>query len=112
MLKVCAAPGCSTLTTRSRCANHQAELDERDQRRRDQKPQRAIYRTDKWRKARRMILVEAQHTCALCGRYADTVDHITPLAHGGDPYDLDNLRALCKSCHGRVDGGRSAEGSA
>ena len=26
-------------------------------------------------------------------------DHIQPLQRGGDPYDLGNLQALCKTCH-------------
>ena len=27
------------------------------------------------------------------------VDRIRPLQAGGDPYDLENLQALCRSCH-------------
>ena len=29
------------------------------------------------------------------------LDHIKPLADGGDAYDLDNLQFLCRSCHGK-----------
>lgn len=31
-----------------------------------------------------------------------TVDHIVALIEGGSPLDRDNLRVLCRSCHGRV----------
>jgi 5-methylcytosine-specific restriction endonuclease McrA len=29
------------------------------------------------------------------------VDHITPLADGGAPFDHENLQPLCASCHNR-----------
>ena len=35
-------------------------------------------------------------------RPAVDVDHILPLADGGEPYDFDNLRSLCHACHSRV----------
>jgi len=27
------------------------------------------------------------------------VDHVVLLSRGGDPYDLENLQALCRGCH-------------
>jgi 5-methylcytosine-specific restriction endonuclease McrA len=30
------------------------------------------------------------------------VHHITALSDGGDPYDLENLRTLCRPHHGKV----------
>lgn len=47
---------------------------------------------------RRRRMVAANHTCALCGREASVIDHITPLAHGGSDDDA-NTRALCHACH-------------
>lgn len=39
--------------------------------------------------------------CAKCGRTERlTVDHIVPLAKGGEN-DLDNMQILCKSCNSR-----------
>lgn len=59
-----------------------------------------------WKKARRQCLERDQHTCVTCGATDDlTVDHIIPLDRllktGGDPYDLNNLRVLCRSCNSR-----------
>lgn len=34
-----------------------------------------------------------------CPRLADTVDHIKPLAEGGDRYDRSNLQSLCDPHH-------------
>ena len=45
------------------------------------------------------MLDSANWRCAGCGRYANEVDHIVPLHKGGDPFDMDNLQALCRSCH-------------
>lgn len=42
--------------------------------------------------------------CRSCGKRGLVVpatdsDHITPLAQGGEKYDLDNTQSLCHSCH-------------
>ncbi len=34
-----------------------------------------------------------------CNRLADEVDHIIPLAEGGDRYDPANLQSLCRDHH-------------
>lgn len=34
-----------------------------------------------------------------CPRLADNVDHITPLAEGGDRYDHTNMQSLCQHHH-------------
>ena len=40
--------------------------------------------------------------CTDCGRAGRLqVDHRTPLALGGAPYDLDNLATVCERCHFR-----------
>lgn len=36
--------------------------------------------------------------CRDCGRIADVIDHIIPLARGGLDID-ENCRPLCKECH-------------
>ena len=38
--------------------------------------------------------------CWMCGREADTVDHVIPLA-GGGPHVLSNLRPACRSCNSK-----------
>ena len=53
----------------------------------------------RWRVLRRVVLDAANWRCATCKRYANEVDHVTPLQEGGAAYDLDNLQALCRGCH-------------
>ena len=53
-----------------------------------------------WERARRAALVRDDYRCAACSkRGLLEVDHRVPLKRGGDPYSLDNLQSLCRSCH-------------
>jgi uncharacterized protein (TIGR02646 family) len=59
-----------------------------------------MYNNKRWRAIRIQVLKRDDYTCAYCGRHANTVDHITPLAH--DPtmaYDTSNLVAACTACN-------------
>ena len=59
--------------------------------------------TTRWRKLRKHHL--SQHpTCAMCERMgritvAVMVDHINPIAEGGEMWDENNLQSLCAHCH-------------
>lgn len=61
--------------------------------------------TSAWRLVRAYVLARDGHCCQMprdgrpCGRWADTVDHIVPLADGGAMLNPSNLRAACKSCN-------------
>ncbi|MCK0174792.1 HNH endonuclease [Mycolicibacterium sp. F2034L] len=51
---------------------------------------------------RSMDAYRAQHPyceASGCTRLMDQVDHIVPLAEGGDRYDWTNYRSLCKTHH-------------
>ena len=54
-----------------------------------------------WAHARRAALerdgMEVHENAPSAGRLE--VDHVQPLDHGGQPFDLENLRTLCVSCH-------------
>ena len=55
----------------------------------------------KWKALRRRIL-DADDTCHICHHPgADTVDHLTPLAAGGDALDPDNLAPAHRICNSR-----------
>lgn len=59
-----------------------------------------------WRAARRAALDRDGWRCRDCGRAGRLdVHHVQPLEHGGEAYNLDNLRALCRDCHIREHGG-------
>lgn len=69
-------------------------------------PWRAWYKTARWTKLRRAILVRDLFTCQMCGRVSAsgmTVDHIRP--HRGNEtlfWDERNLQVLCSSpCHSK-----------
>ena len=51
-----------------------------------------------WRGLRTIVLARDQGTCQYCGRPADTVDHVRPVAAGGTD-DMNNLVAACRECN-------------
>lgn len=64
-----------------------------------------VYDTQRWKRVRANQL-NREPTCRMCRelgmsvpRPAQHVDHITPLAAGGAPYDRANLMSLCHSHH-------------
>lgn len=65
----------------------------------------------RWRKVRLMVL-RANPICQHCNEYAATeVDHIVPLSKGGSRLAMDNLQALCKSCHSKKTRAENKAGS-
>jgi 5-methylcytosine-specific restriction endonuclease McrA len=72
--------------------------------------------TYRWRQVRQRVLRGATH-CAIChrpldfsapprSRWSATVDHIVPLARGGEPFALSNLRATHFGCNAAKGAGR------
>ena len=62
-----------------------------------------LYHTSFWQKLRKQVLNRDNWLCRECARNgrisaASQVDHIIPLAKGGDN-SLGNLQSLCKKCH-------------
>lgn len=59
--------------------------------------------TGPWRRVRRQILERDGHLCQIqapgCTLRATQVDHIVPVARGGDWWALENLRAACMACN-------------
>ena len=54
----------------------------------------------RWERVRREVFDRDGWKCSLCGKYGRLeCDHLVPLERGGDPWDLDNLQALCRRCH-------------
>lgn len=88
--------------------NHRPGGSERRPRssRRVKTPDDGFYSRARWRKFRRYFLANNQ-VCVACKAHgivtpATEVDHIVPLRD--DParaYDVDNMQALCHSCHSR-----------
>lgn len=64
-----------------------------------------IYNSRQWRKLRQMVL-HKQPICVMCeqkNRYttANTIDHIQSINKGGAIWSMNNLQALCSSCHNK-----------
>jgi 5-methylcytosine-specific restriction protein A len=93
--RVCAEPGCPTLTQTRRCPVHEREKErsyKRDTR----------YSTARWKTLRRSQL-RKQPWCETsdCDNPATDVDHVVRVADGGDFWNPEGLASLCRGCHSR-----------
>ena len=71
---------------------------------------RLLYRSTAWERVRRAVLTRCGRRCEACGRPGRLeVHHVVPLAAGGAPLDVDNVRALCRACHFRAEPCRQPE---
>jgi len=100
----CSYPGCPNLTDRRYCEQHERQESKRYEKYdRDQAAHRRYGRA--WKHIRDRYIA-AHPLCEQCqkeGRItpAQEVHHIIPLSRGGT-HSVDNLMALCKSCHSRI----------
>ena len=54
----------------------------------------------RWNLLRRQVFNRDGYRCRKCGSAGRLeCDHVISLDRGGDPYDPDNLQALCRGCH-------------
>lgn len=60
----------------------------------------SLYNSRRWKRFS-VFYRKSNPFCVSCGKFADDVDHIIPIAEGGSPYDEKNLQSLCKSCHAK-----------
>ena len=61
---------------------------------------RNIYRSKRWQIVRRKVIKRDGYRCRSCGRAGRLeVDHLVPIAQGGDPFDMSNLESKCRACH-------------
>lgn len=100
----CSYPGCPRLTEGRFCSKHKRERDREYNKK--ARPHKKLYKSAGWQRLRKWFL--SKHPlCKECERQgritsAQVVDHIKP--HRGDLelfWDVNNLQALCKSCHDR-----------
>lgn len=52
-----------------------------------------------YKRVRLQVLARDEWTCRYCQADATTVDHVIPIAKGGDPISLDNMVAACRRCN-------------
>lgn len=66
-------------------------------------PNKEIYWSYRWKKLRASFMIQ-NPLCVHCKKEgffteATVADHIVPINEGGDPWDRNNLQALCKKHH-------------
>lgn len=57
-----------------------------------------VYNSARWKRLRAYVL-SREPLCRRCGGIATDVDHQTDMKDGGDPWKMEGLQPLCKSCH-------------
>ena len=97
----CAKSGCPALVDTGYCDTHQHLAKQRDLWRGSAHERGYDH---EWRRVRVRALQRDKYLCQHCllvGRVtvAVDVDHIIPLASGGERLDLHNLQSLCRPCH-------------
>ena len=99
-VKLCTVCGVVTSRAGSRCTTHARQS--------NRSRHNALYSTRAWQRlsARVLRAWRGEHGdwCPGYGRHAHpaadlTVDHVTPLAVGGAPFDIGNTAVLCRSCN-------------
>jgi 5-methylcytosine-specific restriction protein A len=104
-LRPCNAPGCSELVPSGRCATHRKQHQRKLDDPKTSTREREFYWSTRWRKTRARFIA-VYPWCVDCeaeGRrtLVEEVDHIVPIADGGDRWDWNNLRSLCSTHHSR-----------
>ncbi len=97
----CSHPGCSRLTTKSKCDIHKKKYGWDKYNYRGTPHERGY--GNEWKKIRKHILRRDKYLCVMCFKKnilkdAVEVDHIIPKNNGGKD-DYDNLQSLCSKCH-------------
>ena len=117
--KRCTSPGCSNIVQPpdSRCPAHRSENQRHSNRTEYHRSNSYFYSSARWRKFRTWFL-QRNPICvgylSDCNQLATVVDHIKPIADGGDHLDPENCQPFCASCHSRKtqDDVRTRQGGA
>jgi len=101
----CAYPGCPELTDERYCPEHKKKTDSDYNHYERSKERQSFYNSPAWKETRRRQLTAVPY-CEECRREgrltkATMVDHMVPIAQGGERYAPSNLQSLCYSCHSK-----------
>jgi len=62
-----------------------------------------VYNSKKWKRLREKLITARMYQCEQCRSVTPSkdlhADHIHELSDGGDPFNPDNIRFLCRKCH-------------
>ena len=106
--RLCPTPGCPGLWDGKRCTvcNRKPKAQRRNAPRGPHRAQqKKWYDSARWRKAKAHFFADPEHAlCAMCGRPAETIDHVIPPK--GNPklfWDRNNWQPSCLECN-RIKG--------
>lgn len=109
--KRCATPGCSALVRSGRfCDRHKKSTPPSGDRTQYHRRLGWFYSSAAWRKFRTWFL-QVHPVCVECGAPANQVDHIQPIAEGGEKFEESNCQSLCGSCHSKKTRRENGSGS-
>jgi 5-methylcytosine-specific restriction enzyme A len=110
--RLCLEPRCPNVATaRGRCDEHRKAI-ERERSRRRRETTNGVYKRKRWEMVRRFVL-RRDPICRVCdSAISAEVDHVLPLAEGGNPYDSEGLQGICSPATGRRPRGRTQPGGA
>ena len=66
---------------------------------RERSKEAAFYNSKQWITFRAWYWLHHPRVCVVCGRYANILDHITPINNGGARVDINNVQGLCHRHH-------------
>jgi len=94
--KPCTHRGCPLLTVSRFCRQHEEAEKKKYEQNRGSSSERGY--DARWHRTSALHLKEFP-LCAKCGKAAELIHHIIPIAEGGSIYDRDNLESSCELCH-------------
>jgi 5-methylcytosine-specific restriction protein A len=103
-LRACAQGRCPELVVSGYCANHGGNSERAAGRKRfdDARGTAASRGYDAVWQRLRLVVLREEPVCRKCQRaLSREVDHIVPIAAGGERLERSNLQGLCKPCHSR-----------
>ena len=108
--KICSFGGCKSVAIPGSCRCEKHTVTYTPKKRLDHQLHdgKYIYGTARWQRLRNSH-IRMYPLCAECARNAlvkpgEVVDHVIEIKDGGDPWDPDNLQALCKEHHQKKSG--------
>ncbi|MEC2307821.1 HNH endonuclease [Bacillus atrophaeus] len=114
-MRICAAPGCPSLTRSRYCDAHKKQQQEETKHYNKHSRNKTItsfYKSTDWKRTRQLALIRDNYLCQHCLKDhcftpADMVHHIVEVKEDwAKRLDLDNLVSLCNACHNKVHGGK------
>jgi hypothetical protein len=95
---VCNEPGCPELVKGARCPAHE---------RASSANYRWVYSSPMWRGLKRQVRQEQPFCLCGCQTVWIDLDHLVPLAAGGEPFARHNVEGRCKRSHSRKTAGET-----